>query len=135
MLIRAEQKFVRMSPTKIRLVARALRGIQDPQKALTYLSFVRKRAALPLSKVIKTAIANAQNNMKLDRESLQIWGIQIGEGPVLKRGRAGSRGMARPILKRMSHIRVILEATPQKESSKVKNQKSKIQVKSPKETK
>lgn len=124
MLIRAEQRYLRMSPTKLRLVASALRGINEPQKAIDYLTFIKKRAALPLSKVVKQAIANAKNNKGVSDSGLKIHEIQIMEGPRLKRWRPASRGMARPILKRTSHIRVILESGTQ-ENEKIKDQKAK----------
>lgn len=104
----AEAKNIRKSPRKIRLVADSLRG-QNPEKALEVLKFTPKAAALPLSKVIKSAMANATNNLKMDKEKLIIKEILVNEGPVLKRFKARSRGMAHPILKRTSHIRIVLE--------------------------
>lgn len=104
----AEAKNIRKSPRKIRLVAAGLRG-QNPQKALEVLKFTNKAAALPLSKVIKSALANATNNLKMDKEKLTIKEILVNEGPSLKRFKARSRGMAHPILKRTSHIRIVLE--------------------------
>lgn len=109
MLIKAEQKYIRMSPLKIRKVADSVRGISDPTRVVEHLQFAARRAAVPLSKTLKQAIANAKNNMKQSPENLKIREIQIGEGPRYKRFRAGSRGIAKPILKRTSHIRVILE--------------------------
>lgn len=111
-----------MSPLKLRVVARAIKGIKDPDKLLTTLSFVRKHAALPLSKTIKQALANARNRGV--SAPLMIKEIQINEGPRLKRGRAGSVGRPQPILKRTSHIKVILESeSPENQKSKIKNQK------------
>ena len=104
----AEAKNIRKSPRKIRLVADGLRG-QNPEKALEVLKFTPKAAALPLGKVIKSALANATNNLKMDKEKLIIKEILVNEGPVLKRFKARSRGMAHPILKRTSHIRIVLE--------------------------
>jgi large subunit ribosomal protein L22 len=104
----AEAKNIRKSPRKVRLVADGLRG-QNPQAALEILKYTRKDAALPLSKVIQSAVANATNNLKLDAKKLTIKEVMVNEGPVLKRFAARSRGMAHPILKRTSHIKVILE--------------------------
>jgi large subunit ribosomal protein L22 len=104
----AEAKNIRKSPRKVRLIASTLRG-QNPEAALEFLKYTHKGAALPLSKVIKSAMANATNNMKLDAKKLTIKEVLVNEGTVLKRFEARSRGMAHPILKRTSHIKVVLE--------------------------
>lgn len=106
--IRAEAKNIRKSPRKVRLVADGLRG-QNPILVLEGLKLSNKSASLPLSKVIKSAVANATNNLKLDGTKLIIKEILVNEGPVLKRYEARSRGMAHPILKRTSHIKIVLE--------------------------
>lgn len=113
MKIKAEQKFIRTSPRKLRLVADVVRGL-GPQEAIRQLEIIRKNAALPLAKVIKQAIANASNNLQINQNSLQISSIEINEGPTFKRWQAVSRGRAHSILKRTSHIKVVLEtsATP-----------------------
>lgn len=110
MLIKAEQKFVSTSPRKLRLVVDAVRKIRKPQEALAYLEHMNERAAKTVSKVIKQAIANATNNANLPIDSLIIGEIQVGDGPTYKRGRPVSRGRFHPIMKRTSHVRVILEA-------------------------
>jgi large subunit ribosomal protein L22 len=104
----AQAKNIRKSPRKVRLVADGLRG-QNPLLVLQALKVNNKSASLPLSKVIKSAVANATNNLKMDSKKLIIKEILVNEGPVLKRYEARSRGMAHPILKRTSHIRVVLE--------------------------
>lgn len=104
----AEAKNIRKSPRKVRLIAEGLRG-QNPTVALEGLKFTNKAAALPLSKVIKSAVANATNNMKLDEKNLVIKEIIINEGPMLKRFEARSRGMAHPVMKRTSHIKIVLK--------------------------
>lgn len=114
MEIIATQKYLRASPQKLRLVVRGIKGIDDPERVLTTLAFIRKRAAQPLAKTIKQALANARN--KGLTGVLRVKEIQIGDGPRFKRFRAGPRGMARPILKRTSHIRVILETESQEKS-------------------
>lgn len=120
MEIKSVQKFVRMSPRKLRLVADLVRGL-SPQEAIDVLPFSKKRAAGPISKVIKTAIANAKQ-IGVNVGDLEFKEIQINEGPRLKRWRAGARGRAKPYKKRMSHIRVVLEAREPKikKSSKKK---------------
>ncbi len=117
MIIKAEQKYVRTSPRKLRLVADAVRGL-SPFRALAYLEKINKRAALPLAKVIKQALANGKNNLGLSEDSLKIHELMINEGPVYKRARPVSRGMSHPIAKRTSHIRVILEAKEEKNGTK-----------------
>ena len=112
--IKAEAKHIRMSPRKVRLVVNVIKSL-SPQEAIEKLRFVNKRAAKPVAKVIQSAIANAKNNLKLDESSLRFKEIQVNEGPTLKRSRAISRGRSHQIMKRTSHIKVILE-------SKAKNQ-------------
>lgn len=110
MLIKAEQKFQRMSPRKLRAVAASIRGLKSPAAAIAQLEHVGKRAAGPLIKTIKQAQANAKNNLGVAEEGLKIQKLEIGEGPIYKRGRPVSRGRLHPIKKRTSHIKVILEA-------------------------
>lgn len=106
------QKFIRMSPKKIRVVVSAIKKM-SPDKAVETLPYVNKAAALPLQKTIKSAIANARmQGAKV--EELVFKEIQIGEGPRLKRGIAAPRGRYHPILKRMSHIRVTLTTVEKK---------------------
>lgn len=102
----ATQKFVRMSPRKLRYVADMVRKL-SPTDAVEVLPQIGKRAGEPLSKVVKTAIANAKQKGVSDTE-LELEEIQIGDGPQLKRGRPVSRGNWHPYIRRMSHIRVVL---------------------------
>jgi len=119
----ATQKFYRMSPRKLRLVTDAVKKM-SPVEALVVLPFTGKRAAEPLAKVIKTAVANAKV-LGMDEQTLVFKEIQIGQGPTLKRGIAVSRGQWHPIKKRMSHIRVVVtegakvEVVAKKEEKKV----------------
>lgn len=130
MLIIAEQRYVRMSPRKVREVGRAIRGMEDPVKLIEYLGFVGKRAAGPIIKTLKQAIANAKNNMKVSEDNLKIAEIIVNEGPRYKRFRAGSRGMAKPIVKRTSHIRVVLETKNELKGGKIPSTKQQITNKS-----
>lgn len=106
MEITATQKFIRISPRKLRPVVALIKKM-SPSRAVEILPFVGKRSAMPLAKVIKTAIANAAQ-AGIGSEELKFKEIQIGEGPTLKRGTPVSRGRFHPIKKRMSHIRVTL---------------------------
>lgn len=109
----------------MRWVVGSLRGIKSPALALEYLEAMQKSAATPLAKAIKTAVANAKNNMKLSEDTLRIKSLEINDGPAYKRFQPVSRGQAHAIKKYTSHIRVILEALPQ-EKSKIKAQNSKL---------
>jgi large subunit ribosomal protein L22 len=116
----ATQKFIRMSPRKLRLVADMVRKM-DVQEALDTLPFVAKRAALPISKVIRSAAANAEAK-GAQINSLTIKSIEVSEGPMLKRFRAVSRGQAHGFVKKMSHIKVVVDVKA--EAKKVKKEKS-----------
>lgn len=113
MEIISTQKFIRMTPRKLRLVAEYAVKL-NPIDALSYLPMSHKRGAMPIAKVIKTAVANA-SVLGISQNDLMFKEIQIGEGPRLKRGRARSKGMYSPMKKRMSHIRVVLVTKPLKE--------------------
>ncbi len=104
----ATSNYTRVSPRKISLVAKNLSGLRAPE-AIEALKFVNKQAAKTLSKVIKSALSNATNNNKLDEKDLFINQIVTMEGPRLKRFRARSRGMAHKIIKKTTHIKVVLE--------------------------
>ncbi|KKR39383.1 hypothetical protein A2210_03100 [Candidatus Woesebacteria bacterium RIFOXYA1_FULL_40_18] len=125
----ATQKFLFGSPKKIRAVAYVAKKMK-PLEAIAKLPFTGKSAALPLIKVIKTAIANAKNAGISDAD-LIFKEIQIGQGPSLKRGQPVSRGQWHSIKKRMSHIRVVLTTTSEKgiTGSAVKVQSSKLETK------
>ncbi len=101
------QKYIRTSPRKLRFVADAIRSL-SPKNALDYLKFTPKAAALPLSKAIKQAVANAKDQSGLSVDQLKFATLDIMEGPTYKRFQAVSRGMAHSIMKRTSHIRVVL---------------------------
>lgn len=104
--IKAEQKYILISPQKVRAVVEMVKKL-SPSLAAESLVLVAKRGAAPLRKVILSALANAKNK-GLSETDLIFKEIQIGEGPRLKRGNPVSRGQWHPIKKRMSHIKVIL---------------------------
>ncbi len=103
----SEQKFLLLSPRKVRPVVDVIRKM-SPTYALAVLPQVNKKAADSISKVIKSAIANAKVK-GVSESDLSFKEIQINEGPRLKRGRPVSRGMWHPVKKRMSHIRIVLQ--------------------------
>jgi len=116
------QKYIRVSPKKIRPLAREVSKLR-PQEAIDTLPFAQKKGASYLAKVIKTAAANAKGK-GVDITDLFIKEIQVMEGPRLKRGIPASRGRWHPIIKRMSHIKVIL-ALKEKKQGRVESQKVK----------
>ncbi len=105
--VRAVAKYIRMSPRKMRLVVDLVRGL-DVTQALEVLRFTPKAAAREVSKVIRSAVANAEENHGLSADELYIAQIRADEAPTLKRGQAGARGRYKPLLKRGSHVTVVL---------------------------
>ncbi len=106
---KAKLKHVRTSPRKARLVADLIRE-RNVAKALDILHFTNKLAARIIEKLLKSAIANAQENNKVDDvDSLVISKITVDEGPTWKRQKPRARGMSTPIFKRTSHIALVLE--------------------------
>ena len=106
--MKASATHIRISPRKVRMVVDTVRG-KSVSQALSILGFTRKKAALPVQKLLKSAVANAVENDGInDVETLVIDRIMVDEGPTLKRYTPRARGRATPIRKRTSHIRVIL---------------------------
>ena len=127
MQIKAESKFIRTSPRKLRLVTDLIRPL-SLDEALTTLTHLRKRAAQPLLKTLKQAQANAVNNHNLPKTSLSIHSIEINQGPTYKRWQPVSRGRAHSIQKKTSHIKVILKSKtpkPKKSTPKSKSETKK----------
>lgn len=107
---RAVQRYLRRSPRKTRLVADLVRG-DTVRKALDKLKFLNKGAAVDVSKVIKSAAANARDKFeeeRLDNDNLFIKAIFVDEGPTLKRIQPAPQGRAHPIRKRSCHITVVV---------------------------
>lgn len=104
---KAVAKYIRISPQKARLVADVVRG-KDVGEALTTLRFMPKKGARLLKKVIESAVANADQNEAIDIDTLYVKAIEINGGPMLKRFRPRAMGRATRILKRTSHITVIV---------------------------
>lgn len=115
----ASIKYMHISPKKIRELARAVVGLKT-QFALDRLSLLTDKGSLLLSKAIKSAQANAVNNLKLQLDKLKIKTIETGKGPFLKRFNPVSRGMAHAIKKRTSHIKVVVEEVQGKKALPVK---------------
>jgi large subunit ribosomal protein L22 len=100
-------KYARISAFKAREVTREIQGL-PVSAALDLLAFTPRKAAALISKTLKSAIANAENNNNLRAESLVVREAVVGEGPTMKRFTPKARGSAGPIRKRTSHIRIIV---------------------------
>jgi large subunit ribosomal protein L22 len=117
-------KNIRISSRKLKPVVAKIKKL-EPQKALVTLSFINKSQALPLKKVIASAIANAKHNFGAREDSLKFKKIDIGKGRILKRYRAVSRGRVHQIRKRTVNIKVVLEAEPEAKRGEVKETEEK----------
>ena len=105
--VRAEAKWVRVSPRKARLVAEHIRGRSVPE-ARSVLAFTQRGAAREIEKVLRSAVANAEANHGLIGDDLLVSAAYVDEGPTIKRWRARARGRAARIRKRTCHITVKL---------------------------
>lgn len=126
MEVRSSYKYARISAFKAREVTREIQGMPATD-ALDLLRFTPKKAAALISKTLKSAIANAENNNNLRVEKLVVKEAVVGEGPTIKRFVPKARGSAGPILKRMSHIFVTLtdEIPIERREKKTKRQSAK----------
>lgn len=127
----AKLKHLRQSPRKVRLVADLIRTL-PVERALEQLKFSSKKAAEPITKLLKSAIANADHNHKMTQDNLFIKEIRVDEGATLKRWRARAMGRAGAIKKRTSHITLVLAEI--KETNK-KNDSKKSTIKQDKDVK
>ena len=103
----AKHRYARISPQKARLVVDQIRG-QSVEQALTLLTFSNKKAAGLVQKVLESAIANAEHNEGADIDELTVSKAFVDEGPTMKRIQARAKGRANRILKRSSHITVMV---------------------------
>ncbi len=107
MEVQALTRYARMSPKKVREVARTVQG-RKATEAVDLLTLIPRKSARLIVKTLKSAIANAENNNNLAADSLVVKSAIVENGPVLKRFKAGARGTAMPRRKKMSHIRIVL---------------------------
>lgn len=103
--VSAKLKYARLSAQKARLVADQIRGL-SVEKALNLLEFSTKKAAAVIGKVLKSAVANAENNDGLDVDELKVATIYVDEAPTFKRIKARAKGRSNRILKRNCHITI-----------------------------
>jgi len=106
---RATAKYIRISPRKVQVVIDLIRG-KKVDEALAILAYTPKSASPVVEKLLESAIANAENNLQMDRGSLYVAEVYANQGPTLKRYWARSHGRADVILKRSSHITIVLDA-------------------------
>ena len=105
---KAKATYVRISPRKVQIVLDLIRN-QPADKAMAILKFTHKVACEPVSKVLKSAIANAENNFNMDVSRLVVSEAHVAPGPVLKRIQPRAQGRAYRINKRTSHITLVLK--------------------------
>ena len=128
MEVRSIYKYARISPFKVREITREIQGL-PVSAALDLLAFTPKKAAFLINKTLKSAIANAENNANLKPDGLVVKEAIVGEGPTFKRMMARARGSGSRILKRTSHIRIVLSDEIQIETRETKKAKRERQKK------
>ena len=116
-IVRAVNKNVRTSPRKLALVCNFIKG-KRAEEALRDLEFSRKRISKDVSKTVKSAISNAENNYQFDIDNLFVKEAYVGKSLVMKRFRPRAKGRASPIKKPFSRITIILEEKIQKKVNK-----------------
>jgi large subunit ribosomal protein L22 len=127
MEVRSIYKYARISPFKVREVTREIQGL-PVSAALDILAFTPKKAAFLINKTLKSAIANAENNANLKADGLVVKEAVVGEGPTFKRMKTRARGSGSQVLKRTSHIRIVLTddvAIETRETKKAKREQDK----------
>ena len=107
MEIKAYLNYLRISPRKVRIVSKLIKG-KNIKEAKSILKNTAKRSAPQIFKLLNSAVANAKHNFQIDSDSLFVKNILVNKGPTLKRRLPRARGMATPINKRSSHIAIIL---------------------------
>jgi large subunit ribosomal protein L22 len=105
---RAVRRHLRLSPQKARLVVDLIRG-KNVGDALNLLEFMPKKGARLVAKTLKSAVANAEHTQNVDVDRLYVKHISVGAGPTLKRFMPRAQGRATPILKRSSHVTIVVE--------------------------
>jgi large subunit ribosomal protein L22 len=122
MEVRSVYKYARISPFKVREVTREIQGL-PVSAALDLLAFTPKKAAFLIGKTLKSAVANAENNANLKPDGLVVKEAIVGEGPTMKRMMARARGSGSRILKRTSHIRIVLSDEIEVETRETRKKK------------
>ena len=120
--VTAQLNNLRIAPRKVRLVADRVRG-QQVKEAIGMLKYDLRKTAEPMQKLLKSAVANAENNFKLKGDDLYIVDITVGEGPTLKRWMPRAYGRATKILKRTSRVSIVLSEIEVKDEKNEKKSK------------
>ena len=107
MEVRAKQKYVRISPQKVKMIVGAIKG-KPADEAINALKFMPQKSAGIVEKIVRSAVANADQNTSIDIDDLIVRNLIVDQGPSLKRFKARARGRGARILKRTSHITVVL---------------------------
>jgi large subunit ribosomal protein L22 len=137
MQAKAQLRFLRMSPKKVRLIANLIRGLKV-EEAVSQLTFMNKAAQRPVLKLLKSAIANAENNFQLKKDNLFIKEIKVDMAGALKRWQPRAHGRATPIRKKLSHILIVLDEirpTKTKVAKKAQKQEKLVKLSSKEEIK
>lgn len=104
----ATARYIRISSRKVKIVIDMIRG-KSVKEAQAILQYTPKSASEPVLKLLNSAVANAENNMELNRDNLYVAEIYANQGPTLKRFRPRAQGRASAIMKRTSHISIVLD--------------------------
>ncbi|MBT8365617.1 MAG: 50S ribosomal protein L22 [Deltaproteobacteria bacterium] len=107
MEVRATQRYVRISPQKVRMLVDAIKG-KPAETAINALKFMPQKSAGIVEKIVRSAVANADQNTSIDVDELIVRNLIVDQGPSLKRFKARARGRGARILKRTAHITVVL---------------------------
>lgn len=121
MKIQAKLKNLRISPRKARIVTNLLKNM-DVNEALIQIKYIVKKSSKPIEKLLKSAIANAENNFGLDKNNLYVYDVQVGEGVKFKRWLPRAFGRATPLIKRSCHIVITLAERVEGKNRKTKEQ-------------
>ena len=121
-MVKATLKNYRQSPRKVKTIVDEVRG-KTASEAITKLTFIPNRAALPVKKLIESAVANAKHNHNMDPDTLFIKSIVVDEGFSMKRWMPKARGTAHPFRKRTSQVRVVLDGEEAKGKAKKEDKK------------
>lgn len=128
-MITAKLRHLRISPRKIRLVANLIKGL-TVEEAEKQLKFLTKRSAKHVLKLLNSAVANAKHNADLEKNNLYIAEIFVDIAPTLKRWRPRAMGRASSIMKRTSHLTIVLDQINKEIKKEIKKEPSKDQIKS-----
>lgn len=132
MEIKAKNNYLRISPRKVRALCDLIRDMEI-EEAEIQLENSTKKAARPVNKLLKSAIANAENNFEINKENLQIKEIAADKGPTMKRWRPRAFGRTTPIDKKTTHLTITLAPKKETEPASKKKKKEKEQIQTKKE--